>query len=150
MLKSVELYTIPNDRDCDAIMGFLQKLDLKLNIRDLKKQPLTFDEITGLIRHLNLKHFLNAESKAFRKAKLDLDDLNRDEIFKLMADDNDLIRKPILVAGRLMTVGCNTDKIKEMLQIKSNGSNPSDEIVDSIPLRPSGGEVKRGRPSKSA
>ena len=39
-----------------------------------------------------------------------------------MAEDNDLIRKPIIVAGRLMTVGCNIDKIREMLQIKSNGA----------------------------
>jgi hypothetical protein len=40
----------------------------------------------------------------------------------MMADDNDLLVKPIVVAGRLMVVGPNRPKIIEMLQLKSNGS----------------------------
>lgn len=51
----------------------------------------------------------------------------RDELYKMMAENNDLIRKPIIVAGRLMVVGPNIPKIMEMLQIRSNGNgNGSD------------------------
>ncbi|MBN2227359.1 MAG: hypothetical protein JW763_08335 [candidate division Zixibacteria bacterium] len=150
MLKSVELYTIPNDRDCEEILSFLREVDVNLNIRDLKKQPLTYHEISGLIRHLNLRHFINADAKVFKKSGLEDNNLSREDIFKLMAEDNDLLRKPIVVAGRLMTVGCNIDKIKEMLQIKSNGADPADEFMDSIPMRHNGDSEKRGRSSKSA
>ena len=103
-----------------------------------------------MIRHLNLRHFINADSKVLKKSGLEDNNLDRDEVFQLMADDNDLLRKPIVVAGRLMTVGCNIDKIKEMLQIKSNGSDPSDEFMESIPMRHNGVAAKRGRTSKSA
>ena len=44
-----------------------------------------------------------------------------------MAEVNDLLKKPIVIAGRLMVVGANRCKMMEMLQIKSNGSDPSDE-----------------------
>jgi regulatory protein spx len=124
MRRVVNLYMAPNDPGCIEIKEFLEQQDLKLQVHDVKNKPLVADEIAELIKHFNLKHFLNTSSKTYTKRKLDKSLLDRKEVIQLMADDNDLIRKPIIVVGRLMVVGANREKVMEMLQIKPNGSEP--------------------------
>lgn len=124
MLRRVDLYTDPEEPGCDEIKEFLVTLDLDLRIRDLSVRPLGAEELDRLIRHIDMKHFINIASKAFKKFRFDKVIPSRKEVIELMASDNELLRKPIVVAGRLMTVGCNRFKIMEMLQIKNNGSDP--------------------------
>jgi arsenate reductase-like glutaredoxin family protein len=118
---------VPNDPDCVEVQKFLQNQDLRLQIHDIEKKPLTQDEIARLVRHLDLKHFLNSSSKIYSRKKLDKSLPSREEVIALMAEDNDLLRKPIIVAGRLMVIGSNRSKIIEMLQLKGNGSDPVEQ-----------------------
>ena len=127
MLKRVTLYTDPQNTQCDEVKSFLEEQDIRLHIRDIKTEPLARPEISMLLRHFDLRHFLNAESRLYKKNKLDKSVPGRDEIIDMIATDNELLRVPIIVSGRLMTVGCNREKIVEMLQIKNNGHNPSEE-----------------------
>jgi hypothetical protein len=45
----------------------------------------------------------------------------------LMAANPEIIRRPLIKNTRLLTVGCNKDRIAEMLQISRNGE-PSEEV----------------------
>ena len=132
MQKRVDIYTYPNEGACEDVRQFLETLDLDLRVRDLTKHPLNYDEISRIIRHLDIKHFLNAGSKMYKKHLIDSELPDRKKLISLMAEDNELIRKPIIISGRLMTVGCNRQKIMEMLQIKSNGSEPADNTKGEI------------------
>jgi arsenate reductase-like glutaredoxin family protein len=126
MLRRLDFYTHPEEPCCDEIKKFLESLDLDLRVHDLSLRPMNFDELSKLIRYIDIKHFISTGSKAFKKFRLDRALPSRKELIELMASDNELIRKPIVVSGRLMTVGCNRQKIMEMLQIKNNGSDPSE------------------------
>ncbi len=146
MLRRVDFYTDPEEPGCDEIKEFLTTLDLDLRIRDLSSRPLGAVELERLIRHIDMKHFVNPASKAFKKFRLDKVLPSRKEVIDLIASDNELLRKPIVVAGRLMTVGCNRFKIMEMLQIKNNGSDP---IENSKPNN-IGRDVRRPEESKDS
>ena len=122
MLKRVDFYTYPNDSDCKELMKFLQDSDVHLVVRDLKERPLHVGELTRLFRHFDMKHFLNERAKSYKKNNLHKELPPRKDLFELMANDSELIKNPIVVSGRLMVIGCNIEKIKEMLQIDSNGS----------------------------
>ena len=134
MFKKVVMYTKPKSSQCDEIKDYLIKQDIKLQVRDINADPLGRPEISRLLRNFDLKHFLDTDSKTYKKNKIDRSMLVRDEIINIMADDNDLLRVPIIVSGRLMTIGCNRDKITEMLQIRKNGPN-SDKDDRSRPPR---------------
>jgi arsenate reductase-like glutaredoxin family protein len=125
MLRRVDFYTYLDDPTANEVRRFLEAQDFDVRIHDLQARPLGIQEITKLMRHFDTKHFINQMSKAFKKFSLDKITPTRKELIAMMAEDNELIRKPIIVAGRLMTVGCNRQKIIEMLQIKANGSDPS-------------------------
>ena len=116
---------IPDDPGCLEVREFLQQQDVRLLIHDIQKNPLNVEEINRLFRHFNLRQFLNSSSKVYSKRRLDSFLPERDELVKMMAEDNDLIKRPVVLAGRLMVVGPNRAKIIEMLQIKSNGSDPT-------------------------
>lgn len=123
MFKNVVMYTKPKNGQCDEIKDYLIEQDIGLQIRDISTDPLGRPEISRLLRHFDLKHFLDSDSKIYKRNKIDQLLPARDEIINLMVDDNDLLRVPIIVAGRLMTIGCNREKITEMLQIRKNGPN---------------------------
>jgi arsenate reductase-like glutaredoxin family protein len=129
MLKRVDLYVYPNNKECEDISEFLREQEVDLRIRNIKDRPLSADEIAQLFRHFDTKHFLNESAASFKTHKLDRSLPPRRELFELMAQDNDLIRMPVIVAGRLMVIGCNISKIKEMLQIRDEEDEPENNNI---------------------
>jgi len=127
MLKKVVMYIKPLVIQCEDVKKYLIEQDVNLQVRDIQADPLGRPEISRLLRHFDLKHFLDSDSKTFKKNKIEKSMPERDEVISMIADDNDLLRVPIIVAGRLMTIGCNREKISEMLQIRRNGSNSDKE-----------------------
>ncbi len=127
MLKSVLMYTKPKNGQCDEVRKFLLEQEVKLQVRDIEANPLGRYEIAQLLKNFDLKHFLDTDSKIYKRNKIDQSIPERNEIIDMMVENNDLLRVPILVSGRLMTIGCNREKITEMLQIRNNGSNSEHE-----------------------
>ena len=122
--KDTERITISVNKE---VKEYLLEQEVSLQIRDIKTNPLGRHEIMRLLRHFDLKHFLDTDSKIYKRNKIDKSMPDRKDIIDMMVDDNDLLRVPILVSGRLMTIGCNREKITEMLQIRRNGSNSENE-----------------------
>ncbi len=127
MPKRVDLYMVPDDPACQEIKEFLQDKEYFLNIRDINERPLNKAELARLIRHLRLEHFIDTSSRLYSKKGLDKEIPDRSEVIDILAENNELLRKPIIVAGRLMVVGPNMHKIKEMLQLPTNGSDPNSD-----------------------
>lgn len=125
MLKEVLIYIDSKDRQCDEIKDYLEQQEVHLLIRDIKEKPLKSSEVSDILKHYDLGNFLNTESKLYKKNKLDKSMPTRKEVIKLIASDNELLRLPIIVYGRLMTVGCNQDKVSEMIMVRNNGNNPT-------------------------
>ena len=124
MLKRVDLYIYPDEPECENIAGFLREQEVELFVRNVRERPLNVDEITRLFRHFDTRHFLNENAASFAKHNLNRELPPRRELYELMARDNDLIRRPVVVSGRLMVIGGNIIKIREMLQIRNEQEEP--------------------------
>ncbi|NOY88529.1 MAG: hypothetical protein GXO93_03940 [FCB group bacterium] len=126
-LKRATFFTYGTDDKCNEIQKFIEDAGVILDVRDIEKDPLTYEELEQLIGYLNVNHFLNNFSDAYTEFKLDKSLPTREEVIKLMARDHNLLRRPIIKTVRLMTVGYNKRKIAEMLQINYNGNNIEQE-----------------------
>ena len=122
-LKKVKYITYDENEQCTEIRNYIENAGIVLDIRDLAKEPLTEDEIAGLISKFDISHFLNPMSKSYKSLGLDKRTPDRDEIIKGIAEDYTLLRRPIIINARLFTVGCNKKTISEMLQINRNGQH---------------------------
>jgi len=116
--------TYGNDGYCSEARKFIEDAGILLDVRDLGEKPLTEEELSQLIGHLEITHFLNSLSESYSKYRLDKRLPERHQIIKLMAQDYTLLKRPIVRSARLVTVGCDKHKIAEMLQINTNGQFP--------------------------
>ena len=127
MIRTVTLYSDPDSAECKSVEKFLSELEVKLIVHNVKERPLNYAQISELLRHFKIDHFYNSNGKSNGSGskRSEAVVLDRKEVMQIMAADNKAIRLPIIVSGRLMTVGDNIESLKIMLQIKSNGSDPN-------------------------
>lgn len=119
--KRVIYISYGNDEMCLETKKFIESSGIILEIRDTSKKPLTAEELAKLVGHLDIKHFVNTASPSFKKNGLDKELPERREMIKMMADDYTLVKRPIIKSSRLITVGCDKDRIAAMLQLGADG-----------------------------
>ena len=137
--------TYGSDERCDEIRKFIEGAGIRLDIRDLSVSPLTVEEMDHMFGHNPLSYFINTASSEYSRLGLDRKMPERLEMLKLMAENPGLLRRPIVMNTRLLTVGCNKDKIAEMLQISRNGE-PLEE--NSHENRPTNRITRRSLPAR--
>jgi arsenate reductase-like glutaredoxin family protein len=140
LIKRVKVYCDPDDPRTPDYISFFENLDVVLKTHDIKKRPLQKERILKLICHYDLGNFLNPDNKLYKKHKLDSNSISRDELAELIEQDNFLLRLPIIVIGRLLTVGFNEKRIHEMLLV-----TPRDVRAEEDVKRPTREEVKSGQ-----
>lgn len=125
--KRATFYTFSDDTGCEEIRKFISDSSVILTVRNIDENPLSVKELKALIGHIDIKHFLNTASPEY--SKLNLDDKSKDilEVFTLIAENNSVLRRPIVRSIRLITVGCDKKKIAEMLQISQFNGQQNDE-----------------------
>lgn len=109
----------------DETKSFLEENGVVVIERDISKKPLTKRELGAILGYLNPKHYLDTASSVFRKKKLDETIPERNELLELIIEHPDLLRNPIVLSGRLVTIGSNRKQLIDMFQIKvsDNGSD---------------------------
>ena len=91
--------------------------ELKVDIeeRDYAKQPLSAAELGELFKGRNPLEFLNSRSPAFKKRGLDVAKITPDRALRLMAEDPNLIKRPLVIAGNEYIAGFDRDRLKKAL-----------------------------------
>ena len=122
-VKNAKYLSYGNDEQCAEIRKLIEEAGVLLVVRDIEKQPLSVDELAAMLGYLEASHFLNPASDSFEKFKLDEKIPERRELIKMIAEDHTLLRRPIIRTARLLTVGCDKQKISEMLRLNSDNDN---------------------------
>ena len=122
--------TYGNDESCAETRQFLEEAGVVLEIRDIEKNPLNAYELRSILGHLDAGHFINTTSESYAKHKLSESIPQRDELLEIIAEDNTLLKRPIIKTTRLLVVGCDKDKISEMLRL--NGDPSARDITGNI------------------
>lgn len=144
--KRAKFYIYGDEERCQAIREFIEQSGVILEVRDLKTKPFTVAELDRLLGYGNLANFLNPMAESYQKNKFDKGLPERDEVLKLIAEDNSMLRRPIVATVRLMTVGCDKEKISEMLQIGAfQADTPSELPHGNAGSSGNGGGGRRGR-----
>jgi arsenate reductase-like glutaredoxin family protein len=91
-------------------------LKVELEERDYAKDPLDSTELRELFKGRDPRDFLNAKSPAFKAMGLRGKTLTAEQTFKLMAQEPNLIRRPLVVVGREIIVGLDRDRLKQALR----------------------------------
>lgn len=85
-----------------------------LDLRDLGKNRLSTDELEKLIGDRDYKQFLNSRNELYRKANMKEQPPSREEAIRLMAEEPNLIRRPVILAGGRIVLGFDEKGIAKL------------------------------------
>ena len=91
-------------------------LGVELDERDYAKAPLSAAELKTLFAGRNPRDFLNPRSPAFKAMSLAGKSLTAEQALALMAKDPNLIKRPIIVAGKEIIAGFDRDRLRAALK----------------------------------
>jgi Spx/MgsR family transcriptional regulator len=84
---------------CRRARALLRELGVGTRERDMSKQPLSLDELKALVGDREIKPFLNPRNELYRERGMARQTPSKDEALALMAENPNLIRRPLLVSG---------------------------------------------------
>jgi len=127
MLKRAQFYYRNSSPGAEDAKRFLEDHGVVVSARDILKQPLTKRELTLILGYHDPKHYLDITSPAFRRKKLDKSMPPRGELLEMILEHPELLRSPVVLSGRLMTIGFNRQQLIEMFQLTVSNSKASEE-----------------------
>ncbi len=102
---------------CRDARSFLRKdLGAELDERDYARVALSADELKELFAGRDPRDFLNPRSPAFKTMGLAGKSLTAGQALALMVKEPNLIKRPIVVAGKEMIAGFDRDRLRAALK----------------------------------
>ncbi len=89
------------------------ELAVELDERDYAKQPLSEAELKDLFKAVDPRDYINPKSPAFKAMKLKDKPITPEQALKLMAREPNLIKRPLIIAGRKVIAGFDRDQLRE-------------------------------------
>src|ERR1700719_2346470 len=95
--KDVKFLQKPTCTTCRKARNFMEKRGFQLYFRDLAKDKLSAAELEKWIGKSDYTDFLNTRNELFRRKKMKDNPPTRKVALRLMAQDPNLIRRPVIV-----------------------------------------------------
>ena len=115
----IKFICYPRCTTCQRARAFLDENQIEYELRDIKLQNPTRDELAMWHKRsgLPLKKFFNTSGLLYKSLNLKerLPQMSEDEMLDLLASDGMLVKRPIIVAGDTVLVGF---KVPEWEKIK--------------------------------
>ena len=92
----------------------MQDKGIELKLRDLNKERLSAAELDQLIGERDYREFLNPRNELYRERGMKEHPPSRAEALKLMSAEPNLIRRPVVIAGKLIVLGYDEEKLKAL------------------------------------
>ena len=92
------------------------ELGAELESRDLDKQRLTEAELEELLGNRDYKEFLNARNELYRTRNKKEHPPSRAEAIQLMAQEPNLIRRPVVIRGSQIVLGFDEEVYRKLLK----------------------------------
>jgi len=94
----------------------LLELGAELESRDLATERLTEAELEALIGQRDYKEFLNPRNELYRTRNMKEHPPSRAEAIRLMAQEPNLIRRPVVIRDSQMVLGFDEEAYERLLK----------------------------------
>jgi regulatory protein spx len=91
------------------------ELGVELEERDYAKAPFKVAELKELFKGVDPREYLNPKSPAFKAMGLKGKTLTADQALKLMVQEPNLIKRPLVIAGNVLIAGFDRDRLRAAL-----------------------------------
>jgi arsenate reductase-like glutaredoxin family protein len=85
-----------------------------MHFRDIAKDRLSAAELDKLIGDRDHTKFLNTRNELYREKNMKENPPSRAEAIRMMAEEPNLIRRPVVIAGGRIVLGFDSDEYKSI------------------------------------
>jgi arsenate reductase len=110
----VEFLHKPTCTTCRKARAFLENRGVELHFRNLDKERLSPAELEQLIGTRDHKDFLNTRNELYRDKNMKQNPPDRAEAIRLMAENPNLIRRPVVLAGGRVVLGFDPEEYSSL------------------------------------
>ena len=114
--SKIQFLEKPTSTTCKKAKAYLQKLGADLESRSLDKQRLTPDELDSLIGDRDYQQFLSTRNELYRSRNMKEHPPTRAQAIALMAENPNLIRRPVVIRGKRLVLGYDELGYKDLLK----------------------------------
>jgi Spx/MgsR family transcriptional regulator len=108
---TVDFLQKPSCTTCRNARAYMEQCGFDLRLRDIGKDRLRAEEIENLIGNRDYRTFLNTRNEIYRLKKMKENPPSRAEAIKMIAEEPNLIRRPIIIAGNKIVLGFDPENI---------------------------------------
>jgi len=94
----------------------LDELGVELDERNYAKQHLSIDELKEIFKGADPRDYINPKSPAFKTMGLRGKTLTPEDALRLMAEEPNLLKRPLIIVGRTMVAGFDRERLREVLK----------------------------------
>ncbi|MFC7371804.1 transcriptional regulator SpxA [Fictibacillus iocasae] len=116
----VTLFTSPSCTSCRKAKAWLKENDIPYSERNIFSEPLSIEEVKQILRMTEdgTDEIISTRSKTFQELDIQLESMPLQDLYKLIADNPGLLRRPIILDEKRLQVGYNEDEIRRFLPRK--------------------------------
>lgn len=110
---------IPNCDKIKATKKWLESKEVDFEFIDVKKEPLTLDELAELEYKVGIDVLVNKRGTTYRNLGLKNQELTTEELLKVLEENQSMIKRPVLVYEDAVLIGYDESAFENFL--KENG-----------------------------
>ncbi|MGM0837917.1 MAG: transcriptional regulator SpxA [Bacillota bacterium] len=116
----VTLYTTPSCTSCRKAKAWLEEHHIEYVERNILSNPLTVDEIKSILRMTEdgTDEIISTKSKTFQALNVNIEALPLKELYELIKNNPQMLRRPIIQDEKRLQVGYNEEEIRSFLPRK--------------------------------
>src|SRR4051794_13966979 len=105
----ITLYTSPSCTSCRKAKAWLEEHDIAYIERNVFSKSFTIDEIKKILRMTEdgTDEIISIRSKTFEKLNINMESLSLQELYKIIKDNQGILRRPIILDEKRLQVGYN-------------------------------------------
>lgn len=116
----VTLYLTPSCTSCRKARAWLEEHSIEYVERNMLTEPLTPDEIKAILRltENGTEDIISTQSKAFKELNVDIDSLPLQDLYTVIKENPQMLRRPIMLDEKRLQVGYHDEEIRSFLPRK--------------------------------
>ncbi len=112
----ITVYGVPTCQKIRKTKALLEENGIEYQFVNVKKQPISREELQKVVEQLGLMNVLNYKGPTFRKLGLKGKNLSEEELFEWLLKEQGMINRPLIKKGEKYWVGFDEQGILEFVK----------------------------------
>lgn len=112
-----KLYISPSCTSCRKALAWFDDYEIPYIERNIFDKPLTTDELKEIMTmsENGTEDIISTRSKAFKALNINIEELTLKELFTVIQENPEILKRPIILDEKRVQVGYNEDAIRRFL-----------------------------------